>query len=227
MLDQWPDQSRHRQRLLAIAMPLSRTTSRMRRRLSFPRSAFQNRMIQQLIKLFAVAACCSLLGCQRDSGSADTFQLGVENVIHSDTVDVVVLTVHAPGSGHVPMEHAAAVSLNYKDGNNGVNLIPADDGTVGDARLTAVACLTATSDTKYSYMQTLFRMDYDHGGTKISAGGPAIDAVEPQTKLKDYYNMNVTAGVYKIGSPVVIGQLDGKPITLLVKRDSSPVGSNH
>ena len=68
-------------------------------------------------------------------------------------------------------------------------------------------------------------MDYDHGGTKISSGGPAIYSVDERTKLKEFYNLSVTAGVYKIGVPVVIGQIEGKPVTLLVNRSSAQISS--
>jgi hypothetical protein len=173
-----------------------------------------------------LAACCSFLGCQRHSASSNTFQLRVEDVIHSDAV--VVLTVHTPLVGRVPMEAAGTVSLNDKNGDTDAILFPANDGTVGDVRITAVLSLIPAAGTQYNYIQKLFRMDYDHGGTKTSCGGPAIYPVpvEERTTLKEFCNLNAAPGTYKIGSPVVIGQCEGKPVTLQVNRSSSQVSLN-
>jgi hypothetical protein len=183
-------------------------------------------IMQTFIKFLAITACGLLLGCQRSSKPSDTFQLGVEEVIRSDIMDVVVLTVHAPGASHAssageaqpPSPAELEFALETGSGNDGTRLFQAPDGSVGDVRIVAMACLTAPTDTHYSYVETTFPIDYDHGGVKSSGRNSSIWPVARGTKLEQFYTLWATNGTFKIGSPVIIGKLDGKPVTLRVSR---------
>ncbi|MGO8698907.1 MAG: hypothetical protein ACLQVY_14425 [Limisphaerales bacterium] len=179
---------------------------------------------QPCVKFLAIAACGLLLGCQRAPKPSDTFQLGVEEVIHSDIMDVVILTVHASGHSHaLPAGEAQLhaeleLALETGSGNDGARLFQAPDGSVGDVRIVAMACLTAPGDTHYSYVETTFPIDYDHGGVKSSGRNSSIWPVARGTKLDQFYSLRATNGTFKIGSPIIIGKLDGKPVTLRVNR---------
>lgn len=183
--------------------------------------------VSKKVGFLAVATLCLLSGCQRNSSSSDMFQLSVEDVLHDDTMDVVVLTVHAPGIGHAVTRPTAEleVELTHYCGSDGVSFCPDADGNVGDAKITATGCLTAPAQNRYSYRQTIFHCDYNYGGVHSYGGGPFIEAIERGAKLKDSYAITVTPGTYKIGTPLVIGTLDGKPVTLEVKKLPAPASA--
>src|SRR5271166_5187932 len=89
-------------------------------------------------------------------------------------MDVVVLTVHAPGAGHASSAGEAQLQaelelvLKTGSGDEGARLFQAPDDSVGDVRIVAMACLTAPTNTDYSYVSMAFPIDYDHGGVKLS-----------------------------------------------------------
>jgi hypothetical protein len=175
-------------------------------------------IIQNLAKFFLVIVCCLLPGCEDQVSSPETFQLGVQDVICEDMVHVAVLTVHTSFAGKAGMQKVGSVSFGTDESHIRTFLTAERDGGVGDVRIDAVCCLGASGGTCPSF--TLFEMKNKIDGLTALSGGPMTGPITNASKVSDFFKLSATSGNYRIGSPVPIGELCGKPITLLVSRST-------
>ena len=157
--------------------------------------------------LLLLAGCCLFsAGCHREAAApSDTFRLTVERIITDQNVIVSLLKIH--------VLHNASVSVGSEHSHCIVNLAnsPEDGARDGQVVLSASRIITRQGD--YSaYIQTLIRTESSAG----FAGGPSINPVPAATTLDSFFSVSATSGDYKLDTPVEIGRLDGKSMTLVV-----------
>jgi hypothetical protein len=83
-----------------------------------------------------------------------------------------------------------------------------------DGQVILSASRVARGGDAIASIQTLVRLETDHA----SVGGPAVSYVPAATNLDAYFSVSATTGDYKLDTPIEIGRLDGKPVTLLVSQ---------
>jgi hypothetical protein len=157
--------------------------------------------------LLLLAGCCLFsAGCHREAAApSDTFRLTVERIITDQNVIVSLLKIH--------VLHNASVSVGSEHSHCIVNLAnsPEDGARDGQVVLSASRIITRQGDDS-AYIQTLIRTESSAG----FAGGPSINPVPAATTLDSFFSVSATSGDYKLDTPVKIGRLDGKPMTLVV-----------
>ena len=155
---------------------------------------------------------CSLLfvGCKREAAvPSDSFHLSVQSIITVGDLKVSLIKYHLP--------HDASVYVDSEHSHGSVSMQDAPaPSKVGqrDGQVILSASRVAGVGAAFASIQTLIRLETDHG----SAGGPSVSYVPAATNLDAYFSVTATTGDYKLDSPVEIGRLDGKPVTLLVSQ---------
>ena len=152
---------------------------------------------------------CSLLfiGCKREAAiPSDSFHLSVQSIITEGDLKVSLIKFHLP--------HSASISVDSAHSHSSVSMQDAPQGAVGqrDGQVILSASRVAHVGDAFANIQTLIRLESDHG----SAGSPSVSYVPAATNLDAYFSVSATSGDYKLDTPVEIGRLDGKPVTLLV-----------
>jgi hypothetical protein len=140
---------------------------------------------------------------------SDSFRLTVENVNPYPDADFrfSLFTIHA--------SRAASISIDGPDGaHRGQKLSDAPDGVVREGKVSLSAARVAPSQEKFAYIQTLINPYAEHLASQF--GGPSVHRVPAETKLEDFFSISAASGVYKLDTPVVIAQKQGKPVTLVV-----------
>jgi len=154
-----------------------------------------------------LAGCCLLsAGCHHEAAiPSDSFRLTVDRVITDQNVVVSLLKIH--------VWHNASISVGSEHSHCIVNLAnsPEDAARDGQVALSASRIITRQGDDT-AYIQTFIRTESSAG----SAGGPSINPVPAATTLDSFFSVSATSGDYKLDTPVEIGRLDGKPVTLVV-----------
>ena len=154
-----------------------------------------------------LAGCCLFsAGCHRGAAvPSGSFRLTVERVITDQNMIVSLLKIH--------VWHNASISVSGAGSHCIVNLAnsPEDTARDGQVALTASRIITRQGDDS-AYIQTLIRTESASG----FAGGPSINPVPAATTLDSFFSVSATSGDYKLDTPIEIGRLDGKPVTLVV-----------
>jgi hypothetical protein len=137
--------------------------------------------------------------------AGDSFHLTVERVITNQNVVVSVLKIH--------VSHSAFASVGSEHSRIGVDLAssPGD----GQVALSASRIITHQGDDT-AYIQTFVSAE----SSGNFAGGPSINQVPAATTLDTFFSVSAVSGDYKLDTPVEIGELDGKTMTLIVGKSS-------
>jgi hypothetical protein len=150
------------------------------------------------------------VGCKREAAvPSGSFHLSVESIIAVDDLKVSVIKYHLP--------HDANVYVDSEHSHGSVSMQDAPTpNKVGqrDGQVILSASRVARVGDDFASIQTLIRLETDHG----SAGGPYVSYVPAATNFDAYFSVSATTGDYKLDTPVEIGRLDGKPVTLLVSQ---------
>ena len=155
--------------------------------------------------LIAVGIALVVAGCATRKNS-QAFHLSVEPVITHSELTVSLLKIHAP--------HEVFIHLDSEQIHGGGFLMVNVPGeTVTDGQIAFSASRFAQEGDHSTYIQTFMRGE-SHGNS-VDAG-PKLNPVPAATALDTYFSISATSGDYKLDTPMEIGRLDGKPITLIV-----------
>jgi hypothetical protein len=158
--------------------------------------------------ILLLAGCCLLsAGCQSETAiPSDTFHLSVEHVITHSELTVSLLKIHAP--------HDAYIHLDSEQFHHGGLLMGNSPGEAArDGQIAFSASRLAREGDHSTYIQTFMRAE--SFGNSVTAG-PALIPVPAATALDTYFSISATSGDYKLDTPMEIGRLDGRPVTLVV-----------
>jgi hypothetical protein len=166
------------------------------------------------IRAFTLLVGCTLfiVGCKRDPAvPSGSFHLSVQSIVTDGDLKVSLIKYRLPESTSV-----------YVDSEHSHGWVSMQDsptpGKTGqrDGQLILSASRVARVGEAFASIQTLIRLETDHA----SAGGPAVNYVPAATNLDAYFSVSATTGDYKLDTPIEIGRLDGKPVTLLVSQSA-------
>ena len=194
---------------MALSVPLSRFTSRVGGGSAFfVRQHYTFMNIRASILL--LAGCCLLsAGCQREAAiPSDSFRLTVEREINSSDFVVSLLKIHVP--------HNASISVASEFSHCMTTLAdsPTDTDAPRDGQVALAASRIAQKGDTFAYIQIF--IGAKARGSSGYTGGTAGNSVPAATTLDAYFSISATSGDYKLDTPVEIGRLDGKPVTLVV-----------
>ena len=152
-----------------------------------------------------LVGCCFLCGCKREGSiPSDSFQLAVQEVVSDTDVRVSLLTIQ--------LSRAASISVYRGDSHCHVVLPDARDGVVREGQVLLSATRVAPSQDKSAYIQMLIRLRTAGG----SAGKVGVYPVPADITLASFASISAAGGTYKLDTPVTIGQMQGKPVVLVV-----------
>jgi hypothetical protein len=190
---------------LALAVPLSRFTPRVGGGSAFFVRRHYTFMNIRAFLLFLAGCCLLSAGCHREAAiSGDSFRLTVERVITDHDIVVSLLKIH--------VLHNASISVGSEHSHCIVNLANSPEDAARDGQVALSGSRITRRGDDSAYIQTLIRTESSAG----SAGGASINPVPAATTLDSFFSVSATSGDYKLDTPVEIGRLDGKPITLVV-----------
>jgi hypothetical protein len=155
--------------------------------------------------LLLAVGCLLSAGCHREAAiPSDTFRLTVEKVITDQNVAVSLLKIH--------VWHNASISVGSGQSHCIVNLANSPEDAARDGQVAFSASRITRPGDDSAYIQTLIRTESLSG----FAGGPSINPVPAATTLDSFISISATSGDYKLDTPLEIGRMDGKPVTLVV-----------
>ena len=162
----------------------------------------------------SVAGLCLLLlsGCQRKPSAelpSDSFRLTAKKILADDCCRVLVVTVQA--RRYVGISARASA---YRGSGTSVVLGNPGEEKQREGRVILVAMRVAPTGGAKAYLQTIIKAEAE--GT--IAGGQSLREVPADSKVDDLCSVSSSSGVYKLGTPVTIAQLQGKPVTVVAKR---------
>jgi hypothetical protein len=159
-----------------------------------------------LFLLFAIC-CLSSAGCRRPTAEyvpGDSFRLTLQDIITQEDVKISLLTID--------VVRPASISVSTDSGYQSGALPDAPEGVVRQGQVVLSASRVVCPHDKQVCVQVTIVEKSAVGW----AGGPAIYSVPSDTKLGTFFTVSATSGVYKLDAPLTIGQLQGKPVTLVV-----------
>jgi hypothetical protein len=166
-----------------------------------------------LVPVLAVALLTACAETARTASTAqqlagDSFQLTVERVVTNQSVVVSVLKIH--------VSHNAFVSVGTEPlSRNRFGVAVA--GSPGDCQVAlGVSRIITHQGDDTAYIQTFVSAE----SSGNSGAAPRINRVPAATTLDSFFSVSATSGDYKLDAPVEIGQLNGKPMTLIVGKSS-------
>ena len=158
--------------------------------------------------MLLLAGCCLLAaGCQREAAiPSDSFRLTVEPVIPYPYFVVSLLKIHVP--------HNAYISVSSKYSHCMTTLADSPTDAPRDGQVALAASRITRKGDAFAYIQIFIGAKPSNGSGYT--GGTAGNSVPAATTLAAYFSISATNGDYKLDTPVEIGRLDGKPVTLVV-----------
>lgn len=162
----------------------------------------------------ATAICC---GCQQrssDAPLAGSFQLVVDDMVKDDSFRVasVKISSRQPATLSIDMgsSHAAGELL----------ISPADKLREGRAFFLASRVSEPRGTNALIQASLDVKVEGGDGGLLIhggfASGNTEVYPVSQETKLQGFLNMSAKSGVYPLDTPIEIGRIDGKAVTLTV-----------
>lgn len=149
---------------------------------------------------------------------AGQFRLAVDEVVADKTLVVKRLTVTAAGSPFDSLAYPALpVSLRTDDGRQTL-LATADSKDAPCSADVLVVGDLMERPAGPSEIKVLLRVKGHDGG---HAGGSSRFQV-PQKTMGEVVAVNIERGTYPLDTPLTIGTLQGKPITLVVGKTAQP-----
>jgi hypothetical protein len=167
--------------------------------------------------LFSICLALAACGCHRQSADAvpsGSFRLVVEDTVKDEAFRIASMKVSSlqPGTLSVGMEGGRA---------NGELLVSATD-KLREGRVLFIASRATDSRTTNAYILARLQVMVEggdggmliHGTFQSSCGGTYYPSLD--TKLADFASMTAEDGIYPLDTPLEIGRIAGKPVTLTV-----------
>jgi len=163
--------------------------------------------------LIIILSACWLCACRRedirgtnnaDSIPTNSFQLSLKEGLADADNKIWLCDISArPDS---------CFSVDGEDFHSQFALPDSGDPVSQHAGVFMSATRIAPGQSSLAYIQILMRpMTKEH-----LAGGAGVLAVPTNTSLTEFISIYETNGVFKLDSPIIIGQMQGKPLTLVV-----------
>lgn len=167
--------------------------------------------------LFFVCLAVALCGCWQRSADivpSGSFRLVVDDMVKDESFRVASLKVLSMQPGTVSVDtdksHAA-----------GVLLISAVD-KLREGRVFFIASRATDSHSTNAFIQASLQVKAEGGDGgmlvqgSFQSGGTAVYPVSENTKLDAFSSMTAKSGIYPLDTPLEIGRIDGKAVTLTV-----------
>ena len=165
-------------------------------------------------RLFFLGFCALLavVGCHPAPNDvpADGFRLTTQDIVTDADMRVAQLSVVS----------SAAVTMTVDAELSHMSVLMTGSRESASARgtLTLAADRIAPSGQPWAYLHTLIHVQTTNG---VSTGGPAFEALPIATQLTNFFTVTAQSGDYLFDTPVQIGTLRGKPVTITLKRSTN------
>jgi hypothetical protein len=179
---------------------------------------------------FLLACCLSLFtvcGCQRQSAKtppAGSFRLEVEDIVKDENFRVVSFQIFSKEPGWAILQKKELWASECA----AQLLRPPADKLWGTHAFVLVGKAGNTANAN-ALIQVTLKLESKGGdgnmlvnGNFGSSGG-ATYTVAANASLDQFVNASVRSGIYPIGQPLVIGSVDGHPITLTLGKEMPTV----
>jgi hypothetical protein len=159
---------------------------------------------RRLLPLSA-GALLALTGCNHASSDmpADGFRLTVQDIATDTDMRVAQLVIHS-----------SAPATITTDADSSHPSVPIPASASGEGSVSLVASRVAPYGQPWAYFHTLIRVQTIDG----LAGGPTMEALPIATELSNYFTVTAKSGDYSFDTPIEIGTMRGKPVTITLKR---------
>lgn len=158
---------------------------------------------------FGVLAALLLIGvagCKRPGAvPANRFQVTIQKSVNDANVFVTVLKIQAVSPG--------SISLDQDGGHSSLGLPEPNAAGLREGSVILLGSRIEPTKEGDVYIQSLIRGQISDG---TFAGGPSIDTLPKGTQLADHFAITAKAGEFLFDSPIEVGRLRGKPVTLTV-----------
>ncbi len=166
---------------------------------------------------FTVCLAGALFGCQPHSSntvSSGNFRLVMDDMVKDESFRLVSLGVSSirPGTLSVDGEgtHAAG------------DLLISDPDKLREGRVIFIASRTVDSCKTNALIQVSLQVKTEGGDGRMllhgsfQSGGSTVYPVSIDNKLDGFLSITATNGIYPLQTPLEIGQINGKPVTLTI-----------
>jgi hypothetical protein len=145
-------------------------------------------------------------GCQRSSSDAPAngFRLTVQDILAVEDMQLEQLAILSSAGGTIAID----ADLSHMS-------VVLDGAELSKGNVTLMGSRIAPEGQPWAYMHTLIRVAANGGS---AGGGPAFEARPRAALLSSFFTVTAKAGDYAFDTPVEIGTMRGKPITLTLKR---------
>jgi hypothetical protein len=159
--------------------------------------------------VFSFLCCLTIIGCGPKAANtsipAGSFRASTEQIIKRDDNYVMLkLSIETPTETNISTESEGSYSSSRMSSSK--------DGKTSAGYVILSATKIAPND-KTAYIQILVRPHSANGGY---AGGASIHTVPPDAKLEDFVSFVELDGIHKLDTPITIGTIKGKLLTLTV-----------
>lgn len=161
-------------------------------------------------QLLVISFCCFLVGCGGASTNSNTFRLKIDRIAAAgETRHQTKLRFHPPCAAEIIVavdEDRSSVMFDAKN----------PGGELESFVMLAAERKPGPTDGK-ALVEILIRPETPNGA---SAGGPMVFTVDADAPLNSILNATITEGEFPLDEPIEVGTLNGRPITLLVRRSA-------
>ena len=168
---------------------------------------------------FSVCVALATCGCHQrsvDTVPSGSFRLVVEDMVKDETFRVASLKISSVEPGTV------SVGIGMEGSRVTGELLMPVGQKLRAAQLFFIASRATDSRTTNAYIIASFQVKVEggDGGMLIQgnahSGGSTTFYPPKDTKLVDFANLTAKGGTYPLDTPLEIGRVDGKPVTLTV-----------
>jgi len=159
---------------------------------------------------FVMAICSFLLGCGGAATNSSTFHLKLDRIASTgETHHQTKLSFHPPSAAEIIVDVDGDRSSVIFDAKN-------PNGELESVVILAAERKTSPTDGK-TLVEILIRPETPNGAF---AGGPSVFTVDTDAPLNSILNTAITEGEFPLDEPIEVGTLNGRPITLLIRRSA-------
>jgi hypothetical protein len=170
--------------------------------------------------LFLLVSCVStaFFGCQRHSVNtmpSDTFRLLVDDMVKDEAFRVVSLRISSMRPGILSVDREDSHARGY------LLLSDADKLWSGQALFLASRMVGPSQTNALIQVRLQVKVEGGDGGMLLhgsfqSGGSGPVYAVTANTQLDGFLSVTATNGIYPLQTPLEIGRINGKPVTLTI-----------